>query len=190
MNRLTVEIRRTIAAWVSETVGRPVPAERICPSREAPLSCGAFVRGGAAEAAQRLTDGRAAFAPQGVLWLAEVRAQRGWLLFFFSDALWQTLQQTALALPARENPDAGCYADARMRVLTRHGAAPCPDDGTVRGVLWDCWLCHDAGRPFPPQLLRRIERMTHHQTGAARIALEHACGGAAGAILNLRGDII
>ncbi len=188
MNRLTVEIRAAIAVWIGETTGRSVPAERVCPSREAPLACGAFVCDGADDAARLLMSNLGACVHNGTALLSEVREQRGWLLLFYTDALWQLLQQTALALAAQ--PADGIYADARMRTLMRHGAAPCPDDGTVRGVLWDCWLCHDAGRQYPPQLQRRIERLTHHRTGAARIALEHACGSVAAAILNLRGDII
>ncbi len=183
---LTHRIRNTAAAFLAEAAGAPVAPARVKPSAYAPLSCSAFVRDGmAGTLLPRIREGLARCTLDGVPLLGDVTERGGWLLLDFSDAWWERLCALAKALPMADG--GGGYLENRLRMLVRHGDAPCPIDATVRRVLWLAWLAHDAGG-FSAETGRAVLTMTHHLTGMQRVRLEHGCGGVAAAILHLKGD--
>ena len=135
------------------------------------------MRDGAAEAAAQLNK---ALCPQ----VREVRERNGWLLFFRSKDWFDGLIDRAKALDARP---AGTYLENRMAILARKGDAPCPDEENVQRALWTAYLAYRQG--FWREADERVVlTMTHSVTGRDRIALENRCGGAAAAILKLRGE--
>lgn len=179
MEDLYGPLTEALAAWVEARTGAPVAPEAFrLPREEGQLSLGTFVRGGAAEAAARLNK---ALCPQ----VREVRERNGWLLFFLSNAWFDGLMDWAKALHVRP---AGSYLENRMSMLARKGDAPCPDAEDVRRALWAAYLAYRRGcwREADERLALT---MTHRENGPDRIALENRCGGAAAAILKLRGKV-
>ena len=179
MEDLFAALTADLAAWVEACTGAPVAPEAFrLPREEGQLSLGTFVRGGAAEAARKLNG---ALCPQ----VREVRARNGWLLFFLSDAWFDGLITWARGLDTRP---AGSYLENRMAMLARKGDGPCPEAEPVRRALWRAYLAYRRGfwREADERL---VLTMTHGQTGMDRIALENCCGGAAAAILKLRGKV-
>ena len=180
MEDLFASLTSQLAAWVEAVTGAPVgPEDFRLPREEGQLSLGVFARGGAAEAARRLGAALPA-CPQ----VREVREKNGWLLFFLSDRWFDELIAWAKALDTRP---AGTYVENRMAILTRKGDAPCPEAEPVRRALWAAYLAWRRGF-WRAADERAALTMTHGQEGAARIALENRCGGAAAAISKLRGN--
>ena len=178
MEDLFASLTRSLAAWVNDCTGVPVaPGDFRLPREEGQRSLGTFVRDGAAEAAAQLNK---ALCPQ----VREVRERNGWLLFFLSKDWFDGLIDRAKALDARP---AGTYLENRMAILARKGDAPCPDEENVQRALWTAYLAYRRG--FWREADERVVlTMTHSVTGRDRIALENRCGGAAAAILKLRGE--
>ena len=185
MEDLFASLTGALAAWVQAVTGAPVGPEDFRlprttgPSSLGQLSLAAFVTGGAKDAARRLTEALDR-CPQ----VREVRERNGWLLFFLSDAWFDGLIECAKALDTRP---AGSYVENRMSMLARKGDAPCPAAEDVRRALWAAYLAYRRGfwREADERL---VLTMTHGATGADRIALENRCGGAAAAIVKLRGE--
>ena len=176
---LFVALTEALAAWVEAVTGAPVgPGDFRLPRSEGQLSLGAFVTGGAEEAAKKLTDALPA-CPQ----VREVRERNGWLLFWLSDGWFDGLIQWAKALDTRP---AGSYLENRMAILMRKGDGPCPDDERVRRALWAAYLACRRGT-WRAADERLCLTMTHGLPGAERIALENRCGGVAAAIFKLKG---
>lgn len=179
MEDLYGPLTEALATWVEACTGAPVAPEAFrLPREEGQLSLGTFVRGGAAEAAARLNK---ALCPQ----VREVRERNGWLLFFLSNAWFDGLMDWAKALHVRP---AGSYLENRMSMLAQKGDAPCPDAEDVRRALWAAYLAYRRGcwREADERLALT---MTHRENGPDRIALENRCGGAAAALLKLRGKV-
>ena len=173
-------LTEALAAWVSAVTGTAVqgPDFRL-PRDEGQLSLGTFVQGGAGEAAQKLRDALPA-CPQ----VRAVEERNGWLLFWLSNDWFDALIAWAKALDTQPG---GSYVENRMAMLTRKGDAPCPDAKPVRRALWAAFLAYRRGfwREADERL---VLTMTHQETGMDRIVLEDRCGGAAAAILKLRGE--
>ncbi len=179
MEDLYETLTRAMAAWVEAGTGAIVaPEDFRLPRGEGQLSLGTFVRGGAGEAARQLN---ASLCPQ----VREVRAKNGWLLFSLSDQWFDGLIDWAKGLDTRPG---GSYVENRMAILARKGDAPCPDSENVRRALWAAYLAYRRGfwRAADERL---VLTMTHDLTGAARVALENRCGGAATAIYKLKGEV-
>ena len=179
MEDLYKTLTEALAAWVTAVTGAHVKAAEFrVPRSEGQLSVGTFVQGGAQEVADKLN---AAPCPQ----VRAVRAKNGWLLFFLSDSWFDGLIAWARGLDTRS---AGSYLENRMAMLARKGDGPCPAAEPVRRALWRAYLAYRRGfwREADERL---VLTMTHGQTGMDRIALENRCGGAAAAILKLRGKV-
>lgn len=180
MEDLFAALTEALAAWVRAVTGTPVAPEGFrLPRAEGQLSLGTFVTGDAREAARKLTAALPA-CPQ----VREVRERNGWLLFFLSDAWFNELIRWTKALNTRPG---GSYLENRMAMLARKGDAPCPDEEAVRRALWAAYLAYRRGA-WRAADERLALTMTHGQSGAERIALENRCGGAAAAILKLKGE--
>ena len=179
MEDLYCTLTEALAAWVSEVTGTAIlPGDFRLPRDEGQLSLGTFVPGGAEEAAERLNG---ALCPE----VRAVRAKNGWLLFWLSDAWFDGLLAWAKGLDTRP---AGSYLENRMAILARQGDAPCPAAEDVRRALWGAYLAYRRG--FWRAADERLAlTMTHGRKGMDRIALESRCGGAAAAILKLRGEV-
>ncbi len=179
MEDLFSSLTEALAAYVSAVTGMAVGAADFrLPREEGQLSLGVFVRGDAGEAARKLTDHLSA-CPQ----VRAVRENRGWLLFWLSNAWFDELIAWAAALDIRPT---GSYVENRMAILARRGMAPCPDAEPVRRALWAAYLAFRRGA-WRKADERLILTMTHGETGMNRIALENRCGGAAAAIVKLKG---
>jgi len=180
MEDLFASLTEELAAWVKGATGAEVsPEDFRLPRGEGQLSLGAFVRGGAREAAQRLSS-----ALDGCPSVGQVRERDGWLLFFLSDGWFNGLIAWTKGLNTRP---AGTYLENRMAILARKGDAPCPDAEPVRQALWAAYLAHRRG--FWREADERAAlTMTHQAQDRARMELENRCGGAAAAILKLRGE--
>ena len=173
-------LTEALAAWVSAAAGTAVQASDFrLPRDEGQLSLGAFVQGGAKEAAAKLTEDLLA-CPQ----VREVREKNGWLLFWLSNAWFDELMAWAWALDTRPG---GSYVENRMGILMRKGDAPCPDAEPVRRALWTAFMAYRRGF-WREADERAVLTMTHELTGMDRIALENRCGGAAAAIYKLKGE--
>ena len=183
MEDLYAALTEALAVWVQDLTGASVAPEDFRQPRAAgrlslgQLSLGSFATGGAEEAAHRLS---AALCPQ----VRAVRERNGWLLFWLSDSWFNGLIEWAKALDTRP---AGSYLENRMAMLARKGDAPCPEAEDVRRALWTSYIAYRRGfwREADERL---VLTMTHGALGMARIALENRCGGAAAAILKLRGE--
>lgn len=179
MEDLYMTLTEALAAWVKAVTGAEVTAADFrVPRREGQLSLGTFVQDGAEEAAEKLAG---ALCPQ----VRAVRAKNGWLLFFLSDEWFDGLIAWARGLDTRP---AGSYLENRMAILARKGDAPCPDSEDVRRALWASYLAFRRGF-WRAADQRTVLTMTHGLGGEERIALENRCGGAAAAILKLRGKV-
>lgn len=174
-----MDLTGALAAWAQAVTGVPVTGEDFrLPRNEGQLSLGVFVTGDAQAAARQLRENLSA-CPQ----VRAVEEKNGWLLFYLSDAWFDGLIRWARELDTRP---AGSYVENRMAMLARRGEAPCPDEEPVRRALWAAFLAYRRGF-WRAADERQVLTMTHHVTGAARIALEDRCGGVAAAIQNLRG---
>ena len=180
MEDLFSSLTEALAPWVSAVTGTAVAAEDFrLPRQEGQLSLGAFVTGDAKEAARRLRS-----ALPACPWVREVREKNGWLLFWLSNGWFDELIRWARALDTRPT---GSYVENRMAMLMRRGDGPCPDAEPVRRALWAAYLAWRRG-DWREADERLVLTMTHEAVGADRIALENRCGGAAAAILKLRGE--
>ena len=180
MEDLYSALTEALAAWVSAAAGTAVkPSDFRLPRDEGQLSLGAFVQGGAKEAAAKLNEDLPA-CPQ----VRAVREKNGWLLFWLSNAWFDGLIVWAKALDARPG---GSYVENRMATLMRKGDAPCPDAEPVRRALWTAFMAYRRGF-WREADERAVLTMTHQETGMDRIALENRCGGAAAAIQRLKGE--
>ena len=171
-------LTEALAAWVGTVTGAKVAAADFrVPRHEGQLSLGAFVRGGAEEAAERLAG---ALCPQ----VRAVQERNGWLLFWLSNSWFDGLIAWAKELDTKP---ADSYVENRMGILMHKGDAPCPEAEDVRRALWASYLAWRRGfwRAADERL---VLTMTHGALGIKRIALENRCGGAAAAIRKLRGD--
>lgn len=180
MEDMYTSLTEALAAWVRAVTGATVGAGDFrLPRDEGQLSLGVFVTGGAAAAARKLSEALPA-CPQ----VREVRERNGWLLFFLSNRWFDGLIEWAKALDTRPG---GSYLENRMAMLMRRGDGPCPDAEPVRRALWAAYLAYRRGfwREADERL---VLTMTHGPDGAARIALEDRCGGAAAAILKWKGN--
>ena len=178
MEDLYMTLTEALAVWVGTVTGaKVVAADFRVPRHEGQLSLGAFVRGGAEEAAERLAG---ALCPQ----VRAVQERNGWLLFWLSDRWFDGLIAWAKELDTKP---ADSYVENRMGILMRKGDAPCPEAEDVRRALWASYLAWRRGfwRDADERL---VLTMTHGALGMKRIALENRCGGAAAAIRKLRGD--
>ena len=180
MEDMYTSLTEALAAWVRAVTGATVGAGDFrLPRDEGQLSLGVFVTGDAAAAARKLSEALPA-CPQ----VREVRERNGWLLFFLSNRWFDGLIEWAKALDTRPG---GSYLENRMAMLMRRGDGPCPDAEPVRRALWAAYLAYRRGfwREADERL---VLTMTHGSDGAARIALEDRCGGAAAAILKWKGN--
>ena len=179
MEDLYKTLTEALAAWVKAVTGADVKAAEFrVPRSEGQLSVGTFVQGRAQEAADKLN---ASLCPQ----VREVRAKNGWLLFFLSDSWFDGLIRWAQGLDTRPG---GSYVENRMAILARKGDAPCPAAEGVRRALWRAYLAYRRGF-WRAEDERAALTMTHGARGMDRIELENRCGGAAAAILKLRGNL-
>ena len=180
MEDMYFTLTEALAAWVSHITGTKVSAKDFrLPRDQGQLSLGTFVRGDAAEAARQLTD-----ALGDCPSVQTVQEQKGWLLFWLSDQWFDGLIAWAKTLDTRPT---GSYVENRMGILSRKGEGPCPEEEAVRRALWAAYLAYRRGfRRAADE--RLVLTMTHGRTGADRITLENRCGGAAAAILKLRGN--
>jgi len=180
MEDLFSSLTLALSSWVESATGAAVSARDFrLPRDEGQLSLGTFVQGDAPEAARQLIR-----ALPGCQQVRTVREKNGWLLFFLSDAWFDGLIAWAAALNTRPT---GSYVENRMAILARKGMAPCPDAEPVRRALWAAYLAYRRGswRAADEHLALT---MTHEVAGCDRIGLENRCGGAAAAILKLRGE--
>ena len=179
MEDLYAALTEELAAWVRAVTGTTVAPEAFrVPRQEGQLSLGAFVQDGAGEAAEKLNGTPC---PQ----VREVRERNGWLLFWLSDEWFEGLIHWAKGLDTRPG---GSYVENRMAILARKGDAPCPAAEGVRRALWAAFLAYRRGF-WRAEDERAALTMTHGARGMDRIELENRCGGAAAAILKLRGNL-
>ena len=180
MEDLYAALTGKLAAWVNSAAGASVKPEAFrIPRDEGQLSLGAFVLGGAGEAARKL-EASLEKCPD----LRMVKEKKGWLLFYLSNTWFDGLIAWARTLDVRP---AGSYLENRMAVLVRKGDAPCPDQESVRRALWAAFLAYRR-QSWRDSDERMVLAMTHGLTGEDRIALENRCGGVAAAIIKLRGE--
>ena len=186
MEDLFSSLTEALAAWVSDATGTAVQAgdfrlpQAVGRLSLGQLSLGVFVQGDAGAAGQKLMEALPA-CPQ----VREVREKNGWLLFWLSNEWFDGLIRWAMALDTRPT---GSYVENRMGMLARRGMAPCPDAEPVRRALWASYMAYRRGS-WRAADERLVLTMTHEAIGMDRIALEDRCGGAAAAIVKLRGKV-
>lgn len=180
MEDLYGSLTAALAAWVEAATGTAVaPGDFRLPRNEGQLSLGVFVNGDAG-AARRQLAASLVDCPQ----IRAVEEKNGWLLFYLSDGWFNELIAWAKALDTRP---AGSYLENRMAILMGRGDSPCPEAESVRRALWAAYLSYRRGF-WRAEDERAALTMTHGATDSARIELENRCGGAAAAILKLRGE--
>lgn len=94
------------------------------PSKKAHLASSSFLRGDAIAAAATLSEHAALCTLFGAPLLKSVRAESGWLLFFFTA---DAIDAYAKTLPPAEEPDESYFA-RRLWIAYRHEDAETPDD--------------------------------------------------------------
>lgn len=143
---LSSELRQSIAGAVSRACGAALSASAVrVPARRALASLrlpeGALLR----------REAQGAFC--GAPLIKQTRLVNGWLLFEFSDALFDTLAAEAVRrLPPAADPLAS-HAINRLLTLARHGGMGCPRVFSLQRALF---LCAFAGES--PAALRRAEQ--------------------------------
>jgi hypothetical protein len=174
------DIRSHLAAVLSGAFGQPPDALRIrLPARTAHASFRPPL-GADAEKLTTLDFGSLYGAPL----VSDVRMVNGWILFDFSPAFFSALSQKIChALPV---PDFSTetHAENRMRVLSRHEGAVCPDESVFHHALIMAVVAHES-----PPAYRRAERaaltLFHTIAPQERSALFSRCGALGGALWRL-----
>lgn len=155
-------LREAIETAVVEFVARHTDVRpKLKPSKKAHLASGSFLQTDAEATAKALSLHAADCTLFGVPLLAEVRAENGWLLFFFTA---DVIDAYAKTLPPAEEPDASFFS-RRLWIMVHHADADTPNDPYVLDGFY-------AALFLAPQGERRLLRAAHHLDGNARVALE------------------
>lgn len=135
---------------------------------------------------------RALGADYGALWgaplVSGVRLVNGWLLYTFSEALFDALVgqiNTALPLPT---DDGGSHAINRMLALGLHGGAGCPQIPTFRRALLD-GICAGQSPAALSRTARAAETLFHSIPPKERPAVFDRSGAYARALARLLANV-
>jgi hypothetical protein len=118
--------------------------------------------------------------------VSSVRLLNGWLLFTFSDELFDTLVAKAnasLPLPA---DDGGIHAVNRLLALGRHDGEGCPPLPAFRRALLDAVSAEQSPAAYL-RAIRAAETLFHSTPPRERPALLNRCGAYARALARLLG---
>ena len=160
------DIRARLAETLGDALGTVVGERSVrLPARQADASAHLPPNGDSA---------RALGADYGALWNAPlvsgVRLVNGWLLFTFSDALFDALVvQVNASLPLPED-DGGEHALNRLLVLGRHGGEGCPTFPPFRRALLDA-ICASQSPAAYRRAVRAAETLFHAISPRERPAL-------------------
>lgn len=158
MEPLRFAIERTLRDFVERLTGVCVELK---PSKKAHLASSAFLREDAAGTAQMLNAHAHECTLYGVPLLDSVKAEHGWLLFFFRT---DVVDAYASRLPDAEEPGDD-YMSRRLWMIARHDDAPVPDDLFVlHGFFAALFGLPDGERLFS-EAPRRLD-------GTARVQVE------------------
>ena len=174
------EIRARLAEKLGGALGETPAARSIrLPARDAHASVRPQ-QTAALSALVSLDYGRLYGAPL----VARVREVSGWLLFDFSPAFFSALvDEVNLAMPEPEAADE-THAENRMRVLSLHSGAGCPDLPAFHRALLLALAAHQSSAAY--RQAERAARMLFHKISVReRPALLPQCGALGGAILRL-----
>ena len=131
------------------------------PSKRAHLATNAFLRGDAARVSALLSAHAAECTLFGRPLIEAIRAENGWLLFFFTA---DAPDAYAGTLPPAPEPDES-YFERRLLIMTRHADAPVPDDPYVLQGFYAVLFS-------APRAEESLLSAARHLDGAARVALE------------------
>ena len=174
------EIRARLAETLSGALGETPAARSIrLPARDSHASVRPQ-QTAALSALVSLDYGRLYGAPL----VARVREVSGWLLFDFSPAFFSALvDEVNLAMPEPEAADE-THAENRMRVLSLHSGAGCPDLPAFHRALLLALAAHQSSAAYR-QAERAANMLFHKIPVRERPALLPQCGALGGAILRL-----
>lgn len=114
----------------------------------------------------------------------QIREVNGWLLFDFSPAFFSALvDEINLALPEPEAADE-THAENRMRVLSRHSGAGCPDLPAFHRALLLALMTHESSAAYQ-RAERAASTLFHKIPARERPALLPQCGALGGALWRL-----
>lgn len=169
MESQRVLLEAALADFVEQHTGvRPC----IKPSKRAHCATSAFLRKDAARTAALLAAHKETCTLFGMPVLDAVRAENGWVLFFFRAA---ALDAMAMRLPPASEPDDTFFA-RRLWIWAQHADAQTPDDPTllqgVFGVLFGA-----------PDAQNTLLSAPYRLDGQARAAFEQRLGRAAKILL-------
>lgn len=174
------DIRNRLAEALGGALGQTPDAQRIrLPARMAHASFHP-PQGADADRLATLDFGSLYGAPL----VMAVRVVNDWLLFDFSPAFFAAL--TDEICRSRHTPDLSgeTHAENRMRALSRHDGAGCPDEPAFHRALIEAVVAHES-----PAAYRRAERaaltLFHTIAPRERSALFSCCGALGGAIWRL-----
>lgn len=174
------EFLRALGGYCQAVTGLLPPEESFRLTRQGDLSLSAYVRLDAPAAAAALTEGRARCLWMGTPLLERVQAEKGWLIFTFTDGFFRQLLTLGESLPSPPPEESHLYN--RLWLLAQKGPAPCPREPRVRRALISAFYAWGTGRR-EKELPCRLRSMTHIAPDAARLELEAECGSAARALL-------
>jgi hypothetical protein len=158
MSSLKTAIETALGDFVERHTGvRPV----LKPSKRAHLASNAFIRGGAERVCLPLNENASECTLFGRPLLKAVRAENGWLLFFFTA---DVLDAYAGTLPPAPEPD-DSFFERRLLIMTRHADAPVPDDPFVLQGFYEVLFS-------APRAEETLLSAARHRGGMERVALE------------------
>ena len=187
MSDLYTSVTSAIASFVFAWTGQRLDARKWRLGKDAPLSNGTYVRNGAKESAKLLVPyvSSLIWSDKNIPLLAGISEKNGWLLFSFTNAFYERACELLWEAKGESKEKEETYLGSRLRILARHGRAPCPPDPQVQRALWLAIHCAHRGS-WPPEAEQAILAMSHHKLGSERVVLERQLGGVAEAILKLR----
>ena len=162
------ELRQAISEAASRACGAALSANAVCvPARQALASLRL------PEDAVLRREVQGAFC--GASLLKEARLVNGWLLFAFSDALFDALA----AEPLRRLPPAAdplhSHAVNRLLALARHGGTGCPRVPSLQKALFLCAFAVESPAAYRRAELA-VETMFHPVPARERPAILAGCG--------------
>ena len=168
-----ISFRAAIEQTLGEFVKRHTGAKpELKPSKKAHLATGSFLLYDPEAIAETLFEHVSECTLFGVPLLASVRAENGWLLFFFTA---DAIDAYAKTLPPAGEPDDSYFA-RRLWIMVRHADADTPDDPFLLDGFY-------AALFHAPNGERRLLSASHHLNGNARVALEQRLSRAAKILL-------
>jgi len=175
---IRIRLAETLGGALGTAVGEQavhLPARHADASAHLPLGCDSAL---------------ALSADYGSLWnaplVSSVRLQNGWLLFAFSDALFDALVGQINASLPLPSDDGGAHALNHLLTLGRHGGEGCPALPSFRRALLEA-VCANQSPAAYPRAERAAETLFHPIPPRERPALMDHCGAYARALARLLG---